>query len=273
MPGLRLNPSRCCCGASCPISFSASGCNVLAPVEGATIKVWSDQNKTLLLASGVTSGSPPRVILDVGGATTVWVEAIHHRFNTVFVQRSVPSCGQGISVPFSGPAPGYHCDSFGLPWKDTLYYTNSRTGFSVVLNWDAAYNGWVGDGSLETLEYVFPDGNCPSLTVPYKAQFDTVWTSYQVLLPSYANIWKESWKADATVYRCPDGGVAPDNSNICSNGATCRFISGSFGVSGSINSTLVYTATVNVSLQNQPFDSLIYIFGKYNGPMTITVSE
>jgi hypothetical protein len=250
-----------------------NGCPGSGAIAGATVNVWADSSKTTLIASGVTSGNPASVTLNVLVRATYWVEATHTRYATYSGSRAMPFCGNSLALLFPGPASGYHCDSFGRPWKDTLYYTNSRTGFSVTLNYSSADAGWVGTGTLTTIEYLPSDGNCGSLTVPFRAEFDTPSARYGTPIPTYRNLWREYWSTDATAYHCPDGGAPSSGSTACDGNAPCKWAGGGAVVSGDINSSLVYTYTNAVNLAGKPYDTFIYIYGLSDGAMTITISE
>jgi len=96
-----LTRRRCCCSGTCAVSItSLKGCNNL-PYPGATLNVWDNSGKTVLIGTANTDASG-FVSVDIPSAGTYYIELVSNsvRFNGGASTVSV-TCNQILSAsPF-----------------------------------------------------------------------------------------------------------------------------------------------------------------------------
>ncbi|MDG3003256.1 hypothetical protein [Paludisphaera mucosa] len=272
-------PGKCMCTApTYLVKVIPAGCGN-SRIPGATVNVWTSSAKTTLLATGTTDafGTPTsgEVIVNVGAGGSYWLEVSHPRYASFAGTRTFNSSATTTTSTMI-PASGYHCGVGNNPWADVLYWSDSLTGASGVLNYTniTGLQGWLGTATMTSYGYSPPDGSasCTPVTVNLQLAWNCNWSSpYAAGSVSFQFEWK--WSAGVSSPNCPTGPPpALGQGNVQSSGGS--IISGAgFSIAGNINTTLAYNGFGNCT--TPAFTRSIYVLGHHPvaTPFTITVSE
>lgn len=169
-----LNRKHCCCVTSppCNVTIHVTGCGGLA-LRGATVKVWTNSGKTVLIASGTTNASGD-VTLDLVSVGTGWIEILGvTRFNDIN-QSFGWSCSRTYSFAMT-VATGFACVG-GCAWpiKNVLQLTDSVYGAFTLTRSGSIWLS--GPGFPNGINIGFPGcRGCPAATVNILFSFDAGW--------------------------------------------------------------------------------------------------